>query len=156
MADRRIEEEIEEILAKLDVGETGDTITGEKEPISFEAKRKARKPGMIARLRDAVSVQLPAINPATLLFAGAGTMLAGLILSAWIGPLIWLAFAGVLLFIIAFAWSFMRKTPANAPGGGAAPGNRGPKKVFWRDRYIEYEPSEPNAVDRIRRRFRKR
>lgn len=148
MSDRsdRIQKEIEEILAKLDVGEESDTITGEREPIPMTPRRRAKQPGFASRV--AGSLSFPALNPAALLFAGAGTMVGGLILASFWSPFIWLSFAGVVLFIIAFGWSFMRR---NRPGGGG-----GRRQQYWRGRYIEIEPSEPGTMERFKRMFRRR
>jgi hypothetical protein len=80
------------------------------------------------------------------MFTGAALVVGGLVLANVAGPLIWVSFAGVLLFLGAFLASFFRHTPAQAaPPGG----------VFWRDRYIEYEPSSPGLFDRIKRTFRR-
>lgn len=138
MADR-IEKEIEEILAKLDVGDTGDTITGERErePIPLDQRRrskgKKKKPNPVVRAAGSSGLSLPGISPASLLFAGAGVMIGGLVLASFWEPLIWLSFAGIVLFLAAFGWSFLRKP-------GAAGGMKQPKGAYWRDRYIEYEP----------------
>lgn len=146
MADK-FEREIEEILAKLDGDGPLRTETGAKQPISItSARRKPPKPkparapgqpGLFSR-----------ISPSTLLFAGAGTMIAGLILSNIYSPLIWASFAGVVLFLGAFLWSFRR---TNRSAGAAAPQGH-----YWRDRYIEYEPSNSSAFGRLTRRFRRR
>lgn len=143
MADR-IEKEIEEILAKLDVGDSGDTITGERqrEPIPLDTRRRGKskkKPGPVSRAAGSSSLGLPGITPATLLFAGAGVMIGGLILSSFWNPFIWLSFAGIVLFLAAFGWSFLRKP-------GASGGMKAPKGAYWRDRYIEYEPPSNQGV----------
>jgi hypothetical protein len=76
-------------------------------------------------------------------------MLGGLVLSAIWDPFIWAAFAGVVLFIVAFAWSFLRS-------GGTARASR-PKGQYWRERYIEYEPpTDAGIVQRFKRAFRRR
>jgi hypothetical protein len=143
----RIEREIEEILARLDVGSESDTITGERAPISIETRRGARK--RTAKRRRSLPKPGLNINPASLLLAGAGVMVAGLVLANWWEPFIWLSFSGVLLFIGAFAWSFNRR-----PRGGGVEG--GPRTVYWRDRYIEVGSHEPGPVDRVKRFFRRR
>lgn len=147
MADR-IEREIEEILAKLDVGDGADTITGEREPIPLESRRKGRS--RLRRQRPRRDWSLP-LNPAALLFAGAGVMIGGLIFASFWEPLIWLSFAGIVLFLAAFVWSFFRR----APSGSAGSNGGGQRGVYWRDRYIEYEPAQPSARDRVRRFFRR-
>jgi hypothetical protein len=146
----RIEKEIEEILAKLDVGDEKDPSQKEREPIPFDKRRRAKQPGFLSRLTGSISLPALPLTPATLLFTGAGTMVAGLILASFWDPFIWLSFAGIVLFMIAFGWSFKRRS---APGGGGA---RGPRQVYWRDRVIEYEPAEPGPLERFKRIFRRR
>jgi len=148
MADR-IEREIEEILAKLDVGGESDTITGERTPTPIAEHRRARSAASQKRSSWSLAGRTK-LNPATLLLTGAAVMVFGLIAANWWEPFIWLSFAGVVLFIAAFAWSF-RARPANS---GSV--NAGPRQVYWRDRYIDMSPSSPNSRDRIRRFFRRR
>jgi hypothetical protein len=141
----RIEREIEEILSKLDEGKPPE---GPRRPIPIQSRRR-RGPGAISRLGNKVTSRPANLTPATLLFAGAGIMLAGLILSAIWGPFIWAAFGGVLLFMAAFVWSFLR------PGGTR--GASQPKGYYWRDRYIQYEPENPpGVIGRFKRAFRRR
>lgn len=141
MADK-FEREIEEILAKLD----GDAPPAERTPISIKsAKRKNPSKGSARSPRARTA---PAITPTTLLFAGAGVMIAGLLLSAVWEPLIWASFAGIVLFLAAFLWSFRR-----SPRVAGAPT---PQGHYWRDRYIEYQPAEPTIFDKMKRRFRRR
>lgn len=152
MADR-IEREIEEILERLDV-EPGATpsrkatsTTPPPEPLSFADHRK-RKNSPSARLSRATEgISMP-FSPATLMFSGAGIMIVGLILSMFVGPLIWLSFAGVILFIAAFVWSFFRRPGAAAPIGG-------PRETVWRGRRIQYDPTPNSTSSRIRRIFRR-
>lgn len=150
----RIEKEIEEILAKLEVGEEEeDSSSGKREPISFEQRRKSRQPKTPPRRSRTISTPSLPITPATLLFAGAGTMIGGLILATFWSPLIWLSFAGVLLFILAFGLSFVRRSP----GGAGMGAGRAPKEKYWRGRYIEVEPdTEPTTGERFKRMFRRR
>lgn len=149
MADR-IEREIEEILAKLEVGGDSDTITGERVPTPIAERRrsKAKATARASRTRARASQRLN-LNPATLLLAGAVVMVLGLILANWWEPFIWLSFGGVLLFIAAFAWSF-RRHPAGASTSS------GPRQVYWRDRYIDMTPPSPSPKDKVRRMFRRR
>ncbi len=151
MADR-IEKEIEEILAKLDVGDTGDTITGERErePIPLDPRRRSKakkKPNPVVRAASTGGFSLPGVTPATLLFAGAGVMIGGLVLASFWEPLIWLSFAGIVLFLAAFGWSFMRKP--GTPGAAKTP-----QGAYWRDRYIEYEPTSKSFFGRVASVFR--
>ncbi len=147
MADR-IEREIEEILAKLDVGSEADTITGERVPTPIAEHRRSRLAGRPSPPRTR---SLPAVrvNPATLLLAGAGVMVAGLLLANTWEPFIWLSFGGVVLFISAFAWSFRRR-----PAGSTM--SQGPRQVYWRDRYIDLTPPSSGPKGRLLRMFRRR
>ena len=140
MADK-FEREIEEILAKLD----NDAPPAERTPISIKSAR--RKTPQKSASRAPSTKTMPALTPTTLLFAGAGVMIAGLLLSAFWAPLIWASFAGVVLFLAAFLWSFRR-----SPRASGAPS---PQGHYWRDRYIEYEPAEPTVFDRMKRKFRR-
>lgn len=143
----KMEREIEEILAKLDE-EKQRTVQPDTTPISILSRRKrAPKPAVRASRRTGGT--LDRVNPTTLLFAGAGIMVAGLILSGFYSPFIWASFAGIVVFLAAFLWSF-RRTPRSSGGGASAPGGH-----FWRDRYIEYTPAAPSLADRIRSRFRR-
>ena len=143
----KMEREIEEILAKLDP-EKPRAGQPDKTPVSILSRRKrGPKPG--ARASRRTGGPLDGVNPTTLLFTGAGIMVAGLILSSVYGPFIWASFAGIVVFLAAFLWSF-RRTPRSSGGGASAP-----RGHFWRDRYIEYTPATPSFGDRIRRRFRR-
>ena len=132
MADK-FEREIEEILAKLDDDLPPGPGASDRAPINISEKRtqKARA----KRMRTARDNPFANLTPTHLLFAGAGVMFAGLIVSNFWGPAIWASFAGVVLFIGAFAWSFRR---AKRPGGTAPAGRSG--GTFWRDRYIDDKP----------------
>ncbi len=141
MADR-IEREIEEILAKLD---QDGPLAPEKKPVSILSAR-TRKKTTPPRLQRPRRNPLANLNPTTFLFVGAALVVGGLILSnAW-APLIWVSFAGVLIFLGAFVSSFFR---TSGPRGSK------PRGVYWRDRYIEYEPESPGVWDRLRRKFRR-
>ncbi len=142
----RIDREIEEILSRL--GDDEPPARGEGAPISLEARRRRRAP-LSSRL--AAAVGLPRgrrITPASLLFAGAGVMVAGFVLAAIWGTLIWLSFAGVVLFMAAFIWTFVR--PRRTRQADTAKG------AYWRGRYVEYEPAPTGVLRRIRRAFRRR
>lgn len=142
MADR-IEQEIEEILAKID-GMPGD---GERKPIPIVGRRR-RRPNPLKRLARPLRSLPDRISPATLLLFGAATMVAGLLLAnAW-EPAIWASFAGILIFISAFLWSFLRSPRAAKPTP--------PEGHFWRDRYIRYEPASQGPLDRVKRRLRRK
>ncbi len=138
----KFEREIEEILAKLD----DQLPQGERSPISIAAKRQQK--AKAERARAPRPNPLANLNATNLLFAGAGVMFAGLILSNFWGPAIWASFAGVLLFIAAFFWSF-RKSNRGANAGK-------PRGYYWRDRYIEYEPAGSSMGSRIKGWFRRK
>lgn len=157
MADR-VEREIEEILARLDKELPAEPVgvAPERKPISISSARdvRAQKAKVTASSPARSSrINLP-FEPPTLLFAGAGIMIAGLILSTAIASaFIWLSFGGVLLFLAAFGWSFFRTKPENK--GNDVYYSSEPGKVFWRDRYIDARPGGTSTTDKIRRRFRR-
>ncbi len=143
MADR-VEREIEEILSKLDdlpgdggKGRTPVPIASRRRPAPTPAARASRGPGLLDRL-----------SPASMMITGAVVMMGGLLAAAFVDSLIWLAYAGVVLFLAAFLTSFFRSSRGGAPAR--------PRGMYWRDRYIEYEPSKPGALERFRQRFRRR
>ena len=142
MADK-FEREIEEILAKLDDERpTADAGSG-KAPISIAQKRQQK--AKAERVRTTRPNPLSAITPTALLFAGAGVMFGGLLLSALWDPAIWFALTGVFLFIGAFLWSFRRtKRSASSSSAGASQG------TYWRGRYIDDRP-QSGIKDRFRR-----
>ena len=111
--------------------------------------RRKRAPKPAVRASHRAGSPLDRVNPTTLLFAGAGIMVAGLVLSGFYSPFIWASFAGIVVFLAAFLWSF-RRTPRSSGGSASAP-----RGHFWRDRYIEYTPAAPSLADRIRNRFRR-
>ena len=141
----RIDREIEEILERL--GE--DAPKRGEEPISLDERRRKRKAPVASRMVSAFGFSLSGPTPASMLFTGAGVMVVGLILSAIWGTLIWVAFAGVVLFVAAFIWSFVRPRRA----GVQKPAARGAR---WRGRYVEYEPAPPGLLARIKRALRGR
>ncbi len=143
----RVEREIEEILAKLDDLPEGQ----ERKPISILAQREKRKTVKAPRrAKGAGQPLLQRVSPTTLLLSGAGTVIGGLILSTFWAPLIWAAFGGVVVFLGGFVSAFVRgNRPAPAANGEEAKG------YYWRDRYIEYEPTSPGAWGRFKRRFRR-
>ena len=157
----KMEREIEEILARLD--KDSPRPQEPAPPISIMARRK-KAPGRAERMRQGGTGLgsnlgsrlgdglLGRISPTTLLFAGAGVMVGGLILSNVWQPLIWASFAGVVLFLGAFLWS-CKRTPRASGGGAAAPA---PKGHYWRDRYIEYDATDSGAMTRLKRRLRRK
>src|SRR5665213_1891450 len=156
----KMEREIEEILARLD--KDGPAPQEPAPPISIMARRKEAA-GLAERMRQGGAVlgtglsknltsrlgdgPLGSISPTTLLFAGAGVIVGGLILSNVWQPLIWASFAGVVLFLGAFLWSFKR-TPRVSGGAAGGAGAPAPKGHYWRDRYIEYDATDSGAMTR--------
>lgn len=143
MADR-IEREIEEILSKIDdLPEDGG-----KKPISITEHRRTPKFDEGPR-RSA----LDRLDPAVLMITGAAVMLGGLVAASFAEAFIWVSLAGVVVFLGAFLLSFFRR---ERPAGVDGPPNAGPKKVFWRDRYIEVEPYKPGPMSRLRSKLKRR
>lgn len=152
MADK-MQREIEEILAKLDKERPGGALpeppvrAAERAPISLAQKRR-QKHSPVAKARREANSLAARVTPTNLLFLGAGIMVAGLLISTAWQPAIWASLAGVLLFIAAFLWSFMRAP--RSEGGMEAP-----KGVYWRDRFIEYEPTNSGPWSRLKRKLRR-
>ncbi len=148
MADK-FEREIEEILAKLDTDPPPPVGPSEREPISISSARRKPKPktSKAPKLAPSGPGLMDRISPTNMLFAGAGIVVAGLILSNFYQPLIWASFAGVVLFIAAFLVSF-RKGPRSGAGGGAAPAGH-----YWRGQPIVYEPPALSTMGRVKKLF---
>lgn len=145
----KMEREIEEILARLDRENPGKPLGGDRAPISI-ASRQRRKHHPVSTLKTRLSAVGNRFSPATLLLGGAGVMVAGLILSNVWPVAIWASFAGVVLFLAAFVWSFTRSSTS----GGKRPAGA-TRGHYWRDRYIEYEPGHTGMFDRLKRKFRR-
>jgi len=145
----RIEREIEELLNQLD--EPGEEQTS---PIPIGSKRQAQRPSQPPKRgkpdRGPLIPMPSGLDPATLMFAGAGVMLAGLLLSTFAEWFILVSFAGVVMFIAAFLISFARGWPR-------APRSRrqSTQGAYWRDRYIKYDESDEGTWARIKRMFRR-
>lgn len=143
----RIEREIEEILERLDTELPPER--PDRAPISILSRRKKNASPKPAQPRVPPSTPRMNVSPTTLMFLGAALVVGGLVLSNVWGPIIWVAFGGVVLFLGAFLSSFFR----SGGRGGASQ----PQGVYWRDRYISYEPQRTeSAMSRLRRRFRRR
>ena len=143
MADR-IEREINEILAKLDELPP-EPAPMERAPISI-AEHRERKSATDARSR--LALKLPRVNSTMALLTGAGAVIGGLLLSNLWSPLLWVAFAGVVIFLSGFVAALVQ-TPR--PGKQAPPGGH-----FWRDRYIQYsQPASTGTWERLKRRLRR-
>ena len=147
MADN-FERDIDEILAKLDTDAPPPVGTNDREPISISSAR--RKPNSKTPKAPKLSSSGPSLldrfSPTNMLFAGAGIVVGGLILSNFYGPLIWASFAGVVLFIAAFLISFRK-----APRGGTSVG--APQSHYWRGQQISYEPTQPSPLGRVKKIF---
>ncbi len=142
----RIEREIEEILEKLDTELPPER--SDRAPISILSRRKKGASPKPSKPRRPPARASMTISPTTLMFVGAALVVGGLVLSNIWGPIIWVAFGGVVLFIGAFLSSFFRN------GGQVGPAQ--PRGVYWRDRYISYEPERTDsAMARLKRRFRR-
>lgn len=144
MADR-IDREINEILEKL--GDEPEQKGKPRKPIPISSVRRKAQPPSPGTPKGPL---FPRIEPATLMFSGAGIMLVGLVLSSFVDALIWAAFAGVLMFIAAFLISFARGWPQTPQASG-----RPAEGVYWRDRYIQYDGAGDSSWDRIKRKFRR-
>ena len=131
----RIDREIEEILARL--GE--DAPKQGEEPISLEDRRRRRSRPMSSRAVAAFGFRLKGPTPASMLFAGAGVMVAGLILSAIWGALIWLAFGGVVLFV-----------RAPAPAAGRLPARLERGALAWTLRRVRAAAARSAGADQAR------
>ena len=146
MADR-IEREIEEILAKL------EDLPGEKKPdrspIPIEAVRKQRQKAERAARPSAGASLSRRVNSTSVLLAGAAMVVFGLVLSNVWSQLIWAALAGVVVFFGGFLSGFLRKPRAKPSASAPA----APKAVFWRDRYISYEPTGTSPWEKVKHRF---
>ena len=150
MADK-FEREIEEILAKLDSDAPPAASGSDREPISISSARRKPKPKAPKPAKSSAPgiSAFDSLSPPNLLFLGAGMVVAGLLLSNFLAPLIWLSFAGVVIFLGAFLLSF-RRSPRGASGGGKAAGH------YWRGQPISYEPAQPTTVGRVKRFFGRR
>lgn len=133
----KFEREIEEILAKLDDELPAPDAGAARPPISLQQKRQQKAKAQ--RVRTPRPNPLANLSPTTLLFAGAGIMFGGLIISGFWGPAIWASLAGIVLFLGAFAWSFRRAPRSSSSGGGSRSGH------YWRDRWIDDAPP-PSGV----------
>jgi hypothetical protein len=151
MADR-IEREIEEILKKLDVDEEAASKAPPRKgtgrpPIPISSRRKS-SPGVSSRLGSAFSLPSVPAPPSSLIIAGAVLALAGFGLAGISGALIWISVTGIVLFMLGFLLSFLRRPETVRRTGG-------PTKRRWRNRDIEYNATD-GPLTRLRRVFRRR
>ncbi len=127
----RLERDVEEVLSNIE---------------DFDWRRRhSRRPGPIRRTVQRIGSTLvnrvTGLTPNHLLLLGAGLLIIGLILR---GGGLWLAIAGIVIFLIGLVWTSRGGNPkANKPSGG-----------YWRDRYISYEPDSQNPIRRLFRRGR--
>ena len=127
----RLERDVEEVLSNIE---------------DFDwRRRQSRRPGPIRkaaqRFASAFVSRITGLTPNHLLLLGAALLVVGLILR---GGGLWLAIAGIVVFLIGLIWTSRGGNPqANQPKGG-----------YWRDRYISYEPTSHNPLRRLFRRHR--
>ena len=125
----RLERDVEEVLSNIE---------------DFDwRKRQSRRPGPIRiaaqRFASAVVNRITALAPNHLLILGALMLIVGLVLR---GGGLWVAIAGIVIFVIGLFWTSRGGNPqANQARGG-----------YWRDRYISYEQSPQNPLRRFFRR----
>ena len=125
----RLERDVEEVLSNIE---------------DFDwRKRQSRRPGPIRiafqRFASAVVNRATSLTPNHLLLLGALMLIIGLVLR---GGGLWLAIAGIVIFVIGLFWTSRGGNPqANQPRGG-----------YWRDRYISYDQSPQNPIRRFFRR----
>lgn len=127
----RLERDVEEVLSNIE---------------DFDwRRRQSRRPGpiriAIQRFASGLVNRVTALTPNHLLLLGAVLLIAGLVLR---GGGLWLAVAGIVVFVIGLFWTSRGGNPqANQPRGG-----------YWRDRYISYEQSSQSTLRRFFRRNR--
>jgi len=153
MADR-IEREIEEILRKLDVDEDAASKApankgSGKPPIPISSRRR-NSPGISGRLGSAFSLPSIPLSPSSIIIGGAALTLIGFVLTGFASALIWVSVAGIVLFIVGFLLSLVRRPDAFRKSKANAP------KPRWRGREIEYENDSAGPLTRMRRMFRRR
>ena len=125
----RLERDVEEVLSNIE---------------DFDwRKRQSRRPGPIRiafqRFAGALVNRATSLTPNHLLLLGALMLIIGLVLR---GPGLWLAIAGIVIFVIGLFWTSRGGNPqANQPRGG-----------YWRDRYISYDQSQQSPLRRFFRR----
>lgn len=127
----RLERDVEEVLSNIE---------------DFDwRRRQSRRPGPIRialqRVASGFVNRATALTANHLLLLGAALLIIGLVLR---GGGLWLAIAGIVVFVIGLFWTSRGgNRQANQPRGG-----------YWRDRYISYEQSSQNSLRRFFRRNR--
>ena len=127
----RLERDVEEVLSNIE---------------DFDwRRRQSRRPGpiriAIQRFASGLVSRVTALTPNHLLLLGAALLIIGLVLR---GGGLWLAIAGIVVFVIGLFWTSRGgNRQANQPRGG-----------YWRDRYISYEQSNQSPLKRFFRRNR--
>lgn len=127
----RLERDVEEVLANIE---------------DFDwRRRQSRRQGPIRiavqRFASAIVNRATSLTANHLLILGALLLIVGLIFR---GGGIWLAIAGIVVFVIGLFWT--------SRGGNSKGGQ--PKGGYWRDRYISYEQQSHNPLRRFFRRDR--
>jgi hypothetical protein len=127
----RLERDVEEVLSNIE---------------DFDwRRRQSRRPGPIRiaaqRVGSSLLARVTALTPNHFLLLGALMLIIGLVLR---GGGLWLAVAGIVVFVIGLFWTSRGGNPqANQPKGG-----------YWRDRYISYEQDQQHPLRRFFRRNR--
>ena len=100
--------------------------------------------------RQSMSNSAWPISPGKLMLTAAALLLVALVLKSVLPITMWLGWAALVVFIIAYAMFFIK--PSKRANGGA----RGTRKM-WRGHYIDDEPESAakSMKDRVRRIFRR-
>ena len=132
----RLEREIEEILDKIE-----DFPSASERRARARRKATGRLGGAIAGQRRALLARLSRIDMSQVMLLSFMLILGSLFLRRF-SPLLtqWVMYAGVALFIAAFAMLLFGRKSGEGPTGSAA---------YWRGRQIEYR--QPSLFGRARR-----
>lgn len=100
--------------------------------------------------RQSMSNSAWPISPGKLMLTAAALLLVALVLKSVLPITMWLGWAALVVFIIAYAMFFIK--PSKRANGGS-PGSR----KMWRGHYIDDEPQSAakSMKDRVRRIFRR-
>ena len=127
------QKEIEDILRKAE----------EEAPLPKAQSRRSLRGMVWQYARQSLNTKAWGISPGKIMLAALALLLAGLVLRYMIPSLGMLAWAGLLLFIIAYGMVFLR--PSKKPKS---------ERKMWRGKYIDDEPS--GFFDSIKDKFRRR
>ena len=128
----RLERDVEEVLSNIE---------------DFDwRRRQVRQPGPLRRSLNRFGAgfvrRATALTANHLLLLGASLLIIGLILR---GGGLWLAVAGIVVFLIGLFWRSRGGSSSSRPAPGAQGG-------FWRDRYITYDQPADHPLKRFFRR----